>query len=64
MDCVLLIGPHFPDDSVAADDLVTGLPFLQIDLVRRRDFDVMIEKVFATDRVSIPKGMVELIQWT
>jgi hypothetical protein len=64
VDCVLLIGARFPADPDAAAELVAGLPFLQVDLVRQLDFDVMVEKIFATDRAWIPKGMVEVTQWT
>lgn len=63
VDCLLLMGPDFPKDRDAETELLGGLPFLLIDLVRQRDFDVMVEKVFATDRVSVPKGMIEVIQW-
>jgi hypothetical protein len=64
VDCLLLLGLSYPKDRDAANELVSGLPFLQIDLVRQRDFDIMVERVFATDRVLIPKGMVEVILWT
>ena len=40
-----------------------------IDLARRAGierliFDVMVERVFATDREWIPKGMIEVMLWT
>ena len=31
-------------------------------LVNQADFDVLVEKFFATDRPSLAKGMVEVIQ--
>jgi hypothetical protein len=61
VDCVLLIGPDFPRDKAAETELLGGLPFLEIDLVAQEDFDVLVKKFFATDRLSIPKGMVEVI---
>ncbi|MCH9002881.1 MAG: hypothetical protein IIC02_09940 [Planctomycetes bacterium] len=61
VDCVLMIGRGFPVDPAAEAELRTGLPFLDILLVRRRDFDRMVNVVFATDRFESPKGMVEVI---
>ena len=62
VDCVLLIGVGFPQDKAAEAELLAGLPFLVIDLVNQADFDVLVKKFFATDRHSVPKGMVEVIQ--
>lgn len=61
VDCVLLIGRGFPTDPAAEADLRAGLPFLDILLVRQKDFDRMVNVVFATDRFESPKGMVEVI---
>ncbi len=61
VDCVLLTGADFPRDPVAEDEIRSGLPFLQIDLVRHKAFDFMVSNVFATDREWLPKGMVEVI---
>jgi hypothetical protein len=62
VDCVLLIEAGFPRDKAAEAELVAGLPFLEIDLVNQEDFDVLVEEFFATDRHSVPKGMVEVIR--
>ena len=62
VDCVLLIGAGFPHDKFAEAELLAGLPFLEIALVNQADFDMLVEKFFATDRHSVPKGMVEVIQ--
>ena len=64
VDCVLLSVSDFPRDQGAVDEIEDGLPFLQIDLVEREDFDVMVQEVFASDRVLTPKGMIEVIQWS
>ena len=61
VDCVLLIGPESAKDKVAEAELLAGLPFLDVELVRRRAFKVYVEKIFATDRHWNPKGMVEVI---
>lgn len=62
VDCVLLIDAGFPRDRAAETELLAGLPFLEMNLVNQADFDVLVEKFFATDRHSVPKGMVEVIQ--
>ena len=61
VDCVLLIGRGFPTDPAVDAELRAGLPFLDIVLVRRKDFDRMVNVIFATDRFESPKGMVEVI---
>ena len=63
VDCALLVGPGFPQDSEAEAELLEGLPFLDIDLVRQDGWDELVAKVFATDRQRILKGMIEVIQW-
>lgn len=63
VDCVLLLGPDDSRDKVAEEELVSGLPFLQIDLVEQRDFDIMVEVIFASDRSAVPKGMIEVKLW-
>jgi hypothetical protein len=64
VDCVLLVDAGFPHDAEAERELLSGLPFLDIDLVRQDGWDEMVEKVFATDRQLHPKGMIEVIEWT
>lgn len=61
VDCVLLIGRGSPTDAAAEGELRAGLPFLDMALVRRRDFDIVVKALFATDRFESPKGMVEVI---
>src|SRR5713226_6885715 len=58
VDCALLLGPDASRDPLAEAELAAGLPFLQIDLVEQKDFDIMIEVVFASDRAAAPKGMI------
>ena len=62
VDCVLLIGAGFPRDQAAEAELVAGLPFLELSLVNEEDFQVLVNEFFATDRHSVGKGMVEIIQ--
>ena len=63
VDCVLLASADFPRDAEAEAELIAGLPFLQIDIVKQTDFDVMVETIFATDRRFRRKGMLEVIPW-
>lgn len=61
VDCVLLIGADFPRDAAAEAELLTGLPFINLELVDAEGFQQFTERTFATDRNLIPKGMVEVI---
>ena len=62
VDCVLLISTGFPRDEAAEAELATGLPFLELSLENQADFDLLVDEFFATDRHSVDKGMVEVIQ--
>jgi hypothetical protein len=62
VDCVLLVGAGFPNDRAAESELIAGLPFLELSLVDERDFNLLVNAFFATDRWSIGKGMVEIIE--
>ena len=62
VDCVLLAGEPVMDEA-AEDELLKGLPFLQIALVSPHDFRELVEEVFATDREGVPKGMIEVVTW-
>src|SRR5215204_4715142 len=50
VDCVLLQGPTYRVGREAARELAAGLPFLEIKVVNRRDFDFLIDVLFASDR--------------
>jgi hypothetical protein len=63
VDCALLAGKQYRQDTEAAKELSTGLPFLDIHIVRRGRFAYMVGEVFASDRFYVAKGMVEVIQW-
>jgi len=61
VDCVLLTGSNFPKDVSAQSELKNGLPFLEIELVDRVDFDRLGGIFFATDRYYSEKGMIEVL---
>ncbi len=62
VDCVLLIESGFPADAEAESQLNAGLPFLEMKLVEPPEFDVFVNDVFGTDRMGVPKGVIEIIQ--
>jgi hypothetical protein len=61
VDCALLIGSDFPRDIAAEADLLAGLPFVEIHLLRAEQFERFVERIFATDRAMTPKGMIEVV---
>lgn len=61
VDCVLLIRPGASIDPAAEDELVQGLPFLDISLVGQKDFTYFIDRFFAVDRMLRIKGMIEVV---
>src|SRR3954462_15703393 len=50
VDCLLLQGAEYRRDSMAAQQLLAGLPFLELKIVERPEFDFYAEVVFGTDR--------------
>ena len=62
VDCVLLVGPDFPNDPIAEKELLKGLPFLDVGLVDAEEFDYFVNQFFAFDRVRQLKGMVEVVE--
>jgi hypothetical protein len=63
VDCIVLVDEQFDVDSPAAVELASGLPFLQIEVVKQEQFDYMVAEVFGSDRDRIPKGMIEVVAW-
>lgn len=61
VDCVLLIGDDFPKDAEAESEIQEGLPFLDIELADAPTFDYYVDRFYATDRLELPKGLVEVM---
>jgi hypothetical protein len=61
VDCILLIDPDRPHDPAVLADIPDGLPFLDVQVVERPDFTMLVDQFFATDRYSTSKGLVEVI---
>ncbi len=62
VDCVLLIGLDFPRDAQAVAELLTGLPFVNMELVDEENFRRFTDRIFASDRDFVPKGMLEITE--
>lgn len=60
VDCVVLIDDDFSSGDDAGAELVAGLPFSDIQRVNQDVFDLLVDRIFATDRQERPKGMVEI----
>ena len=61
VDCAVLPVADFPRDPTAAVDLSEGLPFIDLHLVEAKEFAILIEQLYATDRDSVPKGVIEVV---
>ena len=61
VDCVLLVGSGASKDHATEDELLRGLPFLDVSLAGAKDFYYFVNKFFAFDRAREAKGMVEVI---
>jgi hypothetical protein len=60
VDCVLLFMPGVYRDPSAVRELREGLPFLEMKLVGQADFDEFVHNTFATDRMGVAKGLIEV----
>jgi hypothetical protein len=63
VDCLLLLGIPSPQEETAIQELSMGLPFLEMKLVQPVEFDDFTGDIFATDRMGVRKGMIEVVQW-
>lgn len=61
VDCALLLAADYPRDATASEELIKGLPFLEIFRVDEEGFDRLVHRFFALDRHDVPKGMIEVL---
>ena len=61
VDCVLLFIPGRRRDPQAFQELLAGLPFLDIAVADQIDFNEFVNEVFSDDRFGVPKGMIEVV---
>ena len=61
VDCALLPIAEYPRDPAAAADLSEGLPFIDLHVAEAKEFAILVEKLYASDRDLTPKGVIEVI---
>ena len=61
VDCALLVGPDYPDDLGAAAEMHDGLPFIEAQLLTQGAFDYYVSTLFGSDRLGVPKGVIEVL---
>ena len=61
VDCAVLLSVDFPLDTLAAADLTDGLPFIDLHMTEEREFAIMLEQLYASDRDAVPKGVIEVV---
>jgi hypothetical protein len=61
VDCALLLSVDFPLDPTAAADLNEGLPFIDLHMAEAKEFAILVEQLYASDRDSVPKGVIEVL---
>ena len=61
VDCALLIEEFTPMDQDIILDILDGLTFLDIQVVKKEGYDYLVEPIYATDRWRVPKGVVEVL---
>jgi len=59
-----LQAPNYPADLNAEEELEAGLPFMDIAIAEQDEFDIFVDRIFGTDRNLVPKGVIEVIQWS
>ena len=60
VDCALLLAADYPREAASSEELIKGLPFLEILRVEQQEFDRLVHRFFATDRHGLGKGMIEI----
>ena len=57
----IVLNGSFITDTIEPNDVDCVLPFLDMKLVGQTDFDEYVNVTFATDRIGVPKGMIEVM---
>jgi hypothetical protein len=60
IDCVLLIPEGSNPDRRIIDEILKGLPFLDVEIVNQEGWEEFVEVIFSTDRYGVAKGIVEV----
>jgi len=48
-------------DPAAAADLGNGLPFIDLHMAEAKEFALLVEQLYASDRDSVAKGVIEVV---
>ena len=62
IDCVLLAGPGWGKNPEVEQQLQDGLPFISPQIGNKDVFDSFVSRIFVSDRVHRPRGMIEVIR--
>jgi hypothetical protein len=62
VDIALQIGDNVESTLPELRALLTGMPFLEVQMLRRGDFEFLVEDIYCSDRDGQPKGVVEIEQ--
>lgn len=62
VDCAILVDELFDPEGPIADQLEGGFPFLYPEVVDETNFSFLVDRFFATDRETLPKGMIEVLR--
>ncbi len=62
VDCAILVDELFDPECAIADQLEGGFPFLYPEVVDKTNFSFLVDRFFATDRETLPKGMIEVLR--
>lgn len=60
VDCVILVDGLFDPEGPTANLIEDGFPFLYPEVVDETNFSFLVNRFFATDRATVPKGMIEV----
>ena len=61
LDCAVMISEGMRFDPEIDEEFELGLPFLQIEVLLPGPFSWLVDRMFASDRDMVPKGVVEVI---
>jgi hypothetical protein len=61
VDCALLAAADYPREAAAAEELLAGLPFVELHILGPDRFDRFVQTIFGTDRALIPMGVIEIL---
>ena len=60
VDCALLVEPESLRERGIEEEVDEGLPFIELHVVGARQFQLLVEKVYGSDREFVPKGVIEI----